>query len=93
MSKKLKALKEFDCCVCGHMWNEPAFKYEDEIYCWDCLENKLESEGSLNIYTDKIYILDDSMMGSTQEDDMEEIISNIIDCYYDIEILEGDYSE
>ena len=73
------------CCKCEHKYEEEYYKYENEIYCFDCLTEKLEKEGELYIVQTKHYYnVDWGELGTDEE--MSEVIQNICD-NYDVEVV------
>lgn len=69
------------CCECDSDYEEKYYKYNNKIYCFDCLVYTLQKEGRLNIVETTHYYNDDwGELGT---------IENICDTY-DIEEVEGD---
>lgn len=73
------------CCKCQSDYEEEYYKYDNELYCFDCLTEKLESEGRLNIIQTTHYYNDDWKELGTS-DDYNEVIQNICDDY-EVEIV------
>ena len=75
------------CCECDSEYEEKYYKYDNEIYCFDCLVDTLEKEGQLNVVKVTHYYTDDwGELGT--DDEINEVIENICDTY-DIEEVEG----
>lgn len=76
------------CCECGetHLL-EKLYKYNDEIYCWEHLEEKLVEEGKLIIDTYHRFFKEDyeGFYGDEGDTDIVTIIQDICD---DLEIEE-----
>ena len=58
------------CCRCGDrgIWEDYLFKFEDRIYCFDCLEKVLEEEKYMKVYETKRYYTDDYQELGTDDD-------------------------
>lgn len=67
----------FECCRCGGCFDEESYKYNYEIYCWDCLISLLEERGEVITSNTTTYYSCDSYYGNS--DDIEEVIKNITD--------------
>ena len=75
------------CCECDSDYEEKYYKYDNKIYCFDCLVDTLEESGQLNIVKITHYYNDDwGELGT--DDEINEVIENICDTY-DIEEVEG----
>lgn len=75
------------CCECDSDYKEKYYKYDNKIYCFDCLVDTLQEEGRLNIVETTHYYNDDwGELGT--DDEINEVIENICDTY-DIEEVEG----
>lgn len=75
------------CCECDSDYEEKYYKYDNKIYCFDCLVDTLQEEGQLNIVKTTHYYNDDwGELGT--DDEINEVIENICDTY-DIEEVEG----
>ena len=75
------------CCECDSDYEEKYYKYDNKIYCFDCLVDTLQEESQLNIVKTTHYYNDDwGELGT--DDEINEVIENICDTY-DIEEVEG----
>lgn len=74
------------CCKCNSDYEEKFYKYNNEIYCFDCLTEELEKNGELNIVKITHYYNDDwGKLGT--DDEISEVIQNLCE-EYDIEVVE-----
>ena len=76
-------MKEIKCNCCDSDYESEYYKYNAEIYCFDCLIEKLKDEEKLNVVTTTKYYTDDWVcLGDDEEitDTMQEICE-----YYDVE--------
>lgn len=55
----------------------PIYEYKDNLYCSECLLEKLESEEKIEVWTVKHYMLNDDYIGNNDENDMEEVTEDI----------------
>ena len=75
--------EKIQCSCCNSDYEEEYYKYDNEIYCFECLTEKLENEGRLNIVKITHYYNDDwGELGT--DDNMSEAIQNICE-NYDVE--------
>lgn len=75
------------CCKCNSDYEEEYYKYDNQVYCFDCLTEELEKEGILNIVkTTHYYNVDWGSLGT--DDDISEVIKNICEDY-EIEEIRG----
>lgn len=75
------------CCKCDSDYETEYYKHNDEIYCFDCLVEELESAGKLNVVKTTHYYNEDwGELGTDNE--IAEVIQNICE-NYDIEEIEG----
>lgn len=74
------------CCECGSDYEDEFYKYDEEIYCFDCLVKRLEEEEEINvIHTIHYYNSDWGELGT--DDDIDEVIQNLCE-RYDVERIE-----
>lgn len=79
--------EEIQCDKCGNDYEENYYKYNDNIFCFDCLTEELESAGQLSIVKHTHYYNDDwGELGT--DDDIAEVIQNICE-EYDIEEIKS----
>lgn len=72
--------EEVRCCKCDSDYEEEYYKYEDRIYCFDCLEEKLEKDENMYVVENKHYYNEDwGLLGIEYE--IEEVIQNICERY------------
>ncbi len=80
-----------DRCFEVYRWvttvDEELYKYEDKLYCWECLEQKLEDAEILEISALTYYNLGGEYIGD--ENDIEEVIDRIVDSL-DIEVIKNE---
>lgn len=75
--------EDMKCSCCNSDYEEEYYKYDNEIYCFECLTEKLEDEEGLNIVKTTHYYNDDwGELGT--DDDISEVIQNICE-NYDVE--------
>lgn len=80
-------IKCLECCKCSTDYKDGYFKYNDKIYCFDCLTEELENENRLQIVKTTHYYNEDwGDLGT--EDDINEVIENILEEYEVEEINE-----
>lgn len=73
-----------ECCKCCSDYEEEYYKYNDNIYCFECLTEELEEDGRLQIVKTTHYYNDDwGELGTS--DEISEVIQNICE---DFEIEE-----
>lgn len=85
-------MKKHKCDRCYEVYewvkvDEELYKYEDKLYCWECLEQKLEDAEILRISTLTYYDLGGEYIGD--ENDIEEVIDRIVDSL-DIEVIKNE---
>lgn len=74
------------CCKCKSRHEEEYYRYDNNIYCFDCLTEKLEEEKEINIVNTKHYYNNDwGELGT--DDEISEVIQNLCDDY-EIEVVE-----
>lgn len=77
-------MEETKCHKCDNDYEEEYYKYNGEIYCFECLTEELEEEGKLHIVKTIHYYNDDwGDLGT--DDEINEVIQNICE---DFEIEE-----
>ena len=79
-----------DRCFEVYEWvidDEDLYKYEDKLYCWGCLEEKLNADGILDVGSITYYSLGGEYIGD--ENNIEEVISTIVDGL-DIEVIKNE---
>lgn len=79
-----------DRCFEVYQWmktDEDLYKYEDKLYCWECLEQELNDDDILSTNTMTYYNLCGDYIGS--ENDIEEVIETIVDSL-DIEVIKNE---
>ena len=67
--------------------DEELYKYEDKLYCWGCLEQKLNDDDILSSNIMTYYELWDDYIGN--ENYIEEVIDCIVDSL-DIEVIKNE---
>lgn len=78
-------IEEKQCCKCNSDYEEEFYKYDNDIYCFDCLTKQLESENKLIIVKTTHYYNDDwGELGT--DDKINEVIQNLCK-NYDIEVI------
>ena len=71
------------CSKCSSDYEEEYYKYDNELYCFDCLIDELESSGQINVVrTTHYYNYDWGELGT--DDDINEVVQNICE-EFDIE--------
>ena len=81
--------EEIRCCKCKSDYEENYYKYNNNIFCFDCLTEQLENEGILNIVNVVSYYNNDwGDLGTS--DDYDEVIQNICD-EYEVEEIENEF--
>ena len=79
--------EEIKCAKCKSDYEEDYYKYNDYIFCFDCLIQELENTKGLNRVTTTHYYNDDwGKLGT--DDDIEEVIQNICEDY-DVEEIKS----
>ncbi len=68
---------------------EAKYKYNDKIYCDDCLLFVLDKEDKIQSWTVTHYEIDGNYIGNDNDKDMEEVIEDIAE-YFEIEKLESE---
>ena len=77
--------KELECCKCGSDYEEHYYKYDNNIFCFECLTEQLENEQQINIVKTTHYYTDEwSELGT--DDEIAEVIQKLCE-NYDIEEL------
>lgn len=75
------------CYKCDSDYEENYYRYNGQIYCFDCLIEELENARELNIVKTTHYYNDDwGELGT--DDDIAEVIQNICE-NYDIEEIKS----
>ena len=78
---------EVKCEICDSDYDEEYYKYNDKIYCFDCLVEALEEDKRLiKVETTYYYNEDWGELGTS--DDINEVIQNICE-EFDIEELKS----
>lgn len=88
----MKGKDKCERCYGVYKWiktDEKLYKYEDKLYCWECLEKKLENDDILDVGSITYYSLDGEYIGD--ENDIEEVIGTIVDSL-DIEVIKNESS-
>lgn len=79
--------KENRCCKCDSDYEDEFYKYDEKIYCFDCLTEELENEGNLHITTVTHYYNEDwGDLGTN--DEIDEVVQNICE-EFEVERLDG----
>lgn len=74
------------CSKCKSDYEDEFYKYEEEIYCFDCLIEELENNEELyKVETTHYYNGDWGKLGTS--DEISEVIQNICE-EYDVEVLD-----
>ena len=69
-------MEEIECCECKSTYEEEYYKYQNDIYCFDCLEEKLKDDKEIYVVETKHYYnCDWGRLGT--DDEIEEVIQNI----------------
>lgn len=80
-------MEEKRCECCDSDYEEEYYKYDNKLYCFDCLVEQLEEDKNLHIVKITHYYNDDwGELGNS--DDIAEVIQNICE-EYDIEEIES----
>ncbi len=78
---------ELKCNICDSDYDEEYYKYDDKIYCFDCLVNELEEDKRLiKVETTHYYNEDWGELGTN--DDIDEVIQNICE-EFEVEIIKS----
>lgn len=56
---------------------EPIYEHENDLYCSECLLGKLESEGKIETWTVKHYMLNDDYIGNDNDNYIKDITEDI----------------
>lgn len=80
-------MEEIECCKCKSTYEEEYYKYQNDIYCFDCLEEKLKDDKEIYVVETKHYYNCDGG-GLGTDDEIEEVIQNICE-ENDIERIQG----
>jgi len=79
--------KENRCCKCDSDYESEFYKYDNKIYCFDCLTEELENDGKLQIVKTTHYYNEDwGELGT--DDEISEVVQNICE-EFDVEELDG----
>lgn len=79
--------EEIECDKCGNDYEENYYKYDNKIFCFECLIEELENSKQLNVVKTKHYYNEDwGELGT--DDDIAEVIQNICE-EYDIEEIKS----
>lgn len=80
--------EEERCCKCGNdgFWEDYLFKFEGNIYCFDCLQGVLREERNMQVYKTTRYYTDDNQALGT-DDDIDSAYEQICE-YYDVVKIE-----
>ena len=79
-----------DRCFEVYEWvkdDEDLYKYEDKLYCWECLVEKLNDDYILDVSSITYYSLGGEYIGD--ENNIEEVIDSIVD-NLDLEVIKND---
>lgn len=80
-------MKEKRCECCDSDYEDEYYKYDNKLYCFDCLVETLENDKNLQIVKTTYYYNDDwGELGTS--DDIAEVIQNICE-EYDVEEIES----
>ena len=86
IDKRMQADEMNTCCKCKSDYEEEYYKYNNDLYCFDCLTEELESENRLQIVKTTHYYDDDwGELGT--DDEINEVVQNLCE-NYDIEVVE-----
>ena len=81
--------KEIKCCECNSDFEENYYKYENKLYCFDCLIEELEKDERLHIVRETRYYNEDwGNLGT--DDEISEVIQNVCE-KYEIKEIENDF--
>ena len=81
--------EEIKCYKCNSDYEENYYKYQNNIFCFDCLTEQLENERCLNIVNTTHYYNEDwGELGT--DDDISETIKNICE-EYNVEEIENEF--
>lgn len=81
--------EEIKCCKCDSYYKENYYKYQNNIFCFDCLTEQLENERILTIVNTVSYY-DEDWKGLGTSDNYDEVIQNICE-EYEIEEIENEF--
>lgn len=77
------SMEEKCCNKCGSDYEEEYYKYNNKIYCFNCLIDELESSGQMIVVRTTHYYNDDwGQLGT--DDDIDETVKNICE-EFDVE--------
>ena len=79
--------EEIKCDKCYNDYEQYYYKYNDNIFCFECLIEELENTNKLNVVKTTHYYNDDWQELGT-DDDISEAIQNICE-EYDIEEMKS----
>ena len=81
--------EEIKCCKCDSDYEENYYKYDNKLYCFDCLTEELEEDNRLHIVKTTHYYNDDwGNLGT--DDEISEVIQNICE-EYEVEEVENEF--
>lgn len=79
------------CCKCNSDYEETYYKYDDKIYCFNCLTEELENDRQLQVVKTTHYYDDDwGELGT--DDNIDEVVQNICE-EFEVEEVENDFEE
>jgi hypothetical protein len=79
--------EEIECDKCGNDYEENYYKYDNNIFCFECLIEELENSRQLNVVKITHYYNKDwGELGT--DDDIAEVVQNICE-EYDIEEIKS----
>ena len=81
--------EEIRCCKCDSDYEENYYKYQDDIFCFDCLTEQLENENKLKI-VNTIHYYNDDWGNLGTNDEISEVIQNICE-EYEVEEIENEF--
>ena len=68
--------KEIKCSCCDSNYEEEYFKYDNQLYCFGCLEDKLKEDKEIQVVEVKHYYnVDGGELGTDEE--IEEVIQEL----------------
>lgn len=80
-------MEEIKCECCDSSYEEEYYKYEDKIYCFDCLTEKLEADGRIHIVKTIHYYNEDwGTLGT--DDEINEVVQNLCE-EFEVETIES----
>lgn len=82
-----KDIEEKQCCKCNSDYEDSYYKYNEKIYCFDCLIEELESDVRLQVVSTTHYYNEDwGELGTS--DEIDEVVQNICE-KYEVEEIDG----